>query len=395
MSTITANNSAVAFTSNQELWELLMDVSNVKDNHIEKIAKTLFDAGVKGHDDLDILANLPKVLRNISECLKDVPAKKFDSEMKSRSVLSKAPFCPICRDAGLTAEDYTSHHIWADENREVVICPTLLSHTCEICGETGHMPRYCKASRYRNTKLTKPLPSNTTPTGEHSAENENEKEKEKETEKEKPKHCKVCYQAGFSADIYSSHFTKVDDQILCPTILNNTCLRCGKNGHTPKYCTITVRQEPTQNNHRRKPSRFEPPSNPAPTPAPIPLPSYIPPSNTPSNSSTHHAPRRILSRKEPLPIQPPSTPLTLQQLANKFGDTRYEHDELGRPDGLTVWATDFSPPATISFDNSQEIIALSTQLLERAKNTKYTNERNALIATAIDYQRLLLNYPNL
>jgi hypothetical protein len=382
MSTEIVNNSASASAavaaSNQEVWDLLMDMSNVKDECVEKITKTLFDSGIKSTDDLDIIANIPKLVRSIANCLKDVPAKKFTSEMNSRSVTSKAPFCPVCRDAGLSAEEYTSHHIWSDESRETVICPTLLAHTCEKCGETGHMPRYCSATR--NVTIRKP------------------REPLVVVEKEKPKHCKVCYQAGFSADVYSSHFTKVDDQILCPTILNNTCHRCGKKGHTTKYCTITVRDDfpPLPVTQRRKPSRFEPPAvTVAPTttesnPAPIPLPSYIPP----TNPVTQFKPIRILSRKEPLPKQPAFSPLSIKEIANKYGDQRYEHDEHGRPEGLTVWATDYRPPMPISYTTSQEILLLATQLLERAKNTKYTEERNCLIALSIQYQQFIINYPN-
>ena len=45
------------------------------------------------------------------------------------------PFCPVCKNAGKTEEEYTSHFV--RESREAdakVTCPVLLSQACDICG---------------------------------------------------------------------------------------------------------------------------------------------------------------------------------------------------------------------------------------------------------------------
>lgn len=367
MSTETVTVTATA--TNQEIWEILMDSSNVKVECVEKLTKVLFDAGLKGPDDLEILANLPKVFRPIADCLKDIPSKKFSAEMNVRSVTNKAPFCPVCRDAGLSPEEYTSHHIWSDESRETVICPTLLAHTCEKCGEKGHMPRYCTTTRQVTTTTTTSRKSRFEPVVE------------KKREEEKPKHCKVCYQAGFGPDVYSSHFTKVDDEILCPTILKNVCHRCGKVGHTPKYCTITVRNELP-----RKPSRFSSAVSSPPEPAPIPI--YQP-----------QPQYRILSRGTPLPSQSnnsiPRAPLpkmSVKEICDRYGDSRYEHEENGFPINFKLWVDDYSPRIPLTKVATGLLLEKVSEILDQARNANSTQERDALLRQAIEIQELIIKY---
>ena len=50
--------------------------------------------------------------------------------------------------------------------------------------------------------------------------------------------CKVCFDAGKSPEVYSSHYVKSADRkrIICPTILSIKCRYCEKEGHTVKYC---------------------------------------------------------------------------------------------------------------------------------------------------------------
>jgi len=218
--------------SDEEVWSYLTSVENQEDGSGEKLKEVLMRVGMSGASDVSLLANMPREKEQVLSCLKSLPGKKLKSILGERSVTKKAPFCPICRDAGKSAEEYTSHHIWKDESREEVICPTLLSHSCERCGEKGHMRRYCPGVKPRRRIASKLS----------LEEDEELKEEEvKEEVKEKAKHCKVCYQAGFGVEVYSSHYTKVDEVIMCPTILNNKCHRCGGTGHTPKYCKVTVR----------------------------------------------------------------------------------------------------------------------------------------------------------
>ena len=229
-------------SSDAELWSYLTKLENQEDDSGKKLEKVLSRIGMSGPEDISMISNMPREQGMVLSCLKAMPGKRLKSILGERSVTKKAPFCPICRDAGKSAEEYTSHHIWKDESREEVICPTLLSHTCERCGELGHMPRYCPKGRLSRSSDRAPLSVS------ESVSESSDKEEEK------VKHCKVCYQAGFGVEVYSSHYTKVDEVIMCPTILNNKCHRCGGTGHTPKYCSVTVRvplrEETVRREHR-------------------------------------------------------------------------------------------------------------------------------------------------
>ena len=61
------------------------------------------------------------------------------------------PFCPVCRSAGKTEEEYSSHYVRASREPDAeVTCPLLLSRACHTCGEKGHTPKYCpKEQAYR------------------------------------------------------------------------------------------------------------------------------------------------------------------------------------------------------------------------------------------------------
>ena len=49
--------------------------------------------------------------------------------------------------------------------------------------------------------------------------------------------CKVCFDAGKE---YTSHYLRSepgpDGKLVCPTLLNQSCLTCGQMGHTSSYC---------------------------------------------------------------------------------------------------------------------------------------------------------------
>jgi len=54
------------------------------------------------------------------------------------------PFCKVCRDAGKTEAEYTSHFVKSEPGpRGKVVCPTLLNLKCTYCQENGHMVSYC------------------------------------------------------------------------------------------------------------------------------------------------------------------------------------------------------------------------------------------------------------
>ena len=63
--------------------------------------------------------------------------------------------------------------------------------------------------------------------------------------------CKVCFDAGKP---YTSHYLRSapgpDGKLVCPTLLNQSCLTCGQRGHTSSYCgkrkePMTMTAKPT------------------------------------------------------------------------------------------------------------------------------------------------------
>jgi hypothetical protein len=54
--------------------------------------------------------------------------------------------------------------------------------------------------------------------------------------------CKVCKDAGKSAQEYGSHWPKDKDGVtVCPTLLSQECRYCEEMGHTVKYCPVLAR----------------------------------------------------------------------------------------------------------------------------------------------------------
>jgi hypothetical protein len=52
------------------------------------------------------------------------------------------------------------------------------------------------------------------------------------------KFCKVCFDAGKTEAEYVSHYVRdsIGGAVVCPTILNQQCNYCKKQGHTPSHC---------------------------------------------------------------------------------------------------------------------------------------------------------------
>lgn len=74
------------------------------------------------------------------------------------------PFCKICKDAGKSEKEYTSHYTHSKPGPDgVIVCPYLLSIECRYCHEFGHTPKYCKNALTLN-KQTYSVKEQTTPT---------------------------------------------------------------------------------------------------------------------------------------------------------------------------------------------------------------------------------------
>ena len=78
--------------------------------------------------------------------------------------------------------------------------------------------------------------------------------KEAARKKGKP-FCKVCFDAG--KPDYTSHYVKTyDAKVICPTLLNQSCLNCGRLGHTISYCDEpkSNQSKSNQSNQRTHPT---------------------------------------------------------------------------------------------------------------------------------------------
>ena len=74
------------------------------------------------------------------------------SSYSRNSTAKPKTLCVVCRDAGKSEKEYTSHFVKDQPGSNgKVVCPTLLNQACRICGKTGHTSRYC--SQYRNRQV--------------------------------------------------------------------------------------------------------------------------------------------------------------------------------------------------------------------------------------------------
>ena len=65
---------------------------------------------------------------------------------------SSKPFCKVCKDAGCSESQYTSHFVKDQPGPNgKVVCPTLLNQSCRICNQLGHTSSYCKQYKPRSS----------------------------------------------------------------------------------------------------------------------------------------------------------------------------------------------------------------------------------------------------
>jgi hypothetical protein len=68
----------------------------------------------------------------------------------SRNTAYTTPFCKVCADAGLPSSSYTSHYVKDQPGPNgKVVCPTLITQACRVCGERGHTSSYCEVLKER------------------------------------------------------------------------------------------------------------------------------------------------------------------------------------------------------------------------------------------------------
>lgn len=100
------------------------------------LSQTCAYCGEKGHTE----HYCPKKPR-----VRKTPAKKSAPVAVEKPTPAPAPtkmFCPVCKAAGKTEAEYTSHYV-RDTPGGVVVCPTILNQTCKLCKEKGHNAKHC------------------------------------------------------------------------------------------------------------------------------------------------------------------------------------------------------------------------------------------------------------
>ena len=77
--------------------------------------------------------------------------------VKSVVNAARKPCCKVCKDAGKTESEFSSH--WPKDKEGNTICPTLLAQDCRYCGKAGHTVKYCQKLEKDNAareKASKP-----------------------------------------------------------------------------------------------------------------------------------------------------------------------------------------------------------------------------------------------
>jgi len=86
----------------------------------------------------------PSTKPHRSKALKQ-PNKTMSYSMKSTT--AKKALCQVCKDAGKSEKEYTSHFVRDKPGPDgVTVCPLLLSLNCRKCGKKGHTFKYCKVN---------------------------------------------------------------------------------------------------------------------------------------------------------------------------------------------------------------------------------------------------------
>jgi ribosomal protein L12E/L44/L45/RPP1/RPP2 len=74
---------------------------------------------------------------------------------KSQMFSARKPCCKVCKDAGKSENEYSSHYV-KDLNGQVT-CPTLLSQECRFCRRKGHTTSHCSELAKKKEKETRML----------------------------------------------------------------------------------------------------------------------------------------------------------------------------------------------------------------------------------------------
>jgi len=71
--------------------------------------------------------------------------KSYSNRQQSAwSTSSDKKFCSVCKNAGKSESEYTSHYTKSVPGpKGIVVCPTILQRQCNKCGNYGHFSNFC------------------------------------------------------------------------------------------------------------------------------------------------------------------------------------------------------------------------------------------------------------
>lgn len=108
---------------------------------------------------------------------------QYSSSSSSRNSTYTTPFCKVCADAGLPSSSYTSHYVKDQPGPNGrIVCPTLITQACRVCGERGHTSSYCDVLKERRK-----YNSSTYQDRQHHNNRRGEEEEEKKYNQRQPR----------------------------------------------------------------------------------------------------------------------------------------------------------------------------------------------------------------
>ena len=78
---------------------------------------------------------------------------RYATPVRDEQQTVRQPFCTVCRHAGRSESEYTSHFVKDQPGPNgIVVCPLLLRQKCRYCKELGHTPKQCPKLLKRKAK---------------------------------------------------------------------------------------------------------------------------------------------------------------------------------------------------------------------------------------------------
>jgi len=88
-----------------------------------------------------------------STSITTIMSRRVSPQSKMSASSEQTFFCKVCKDAGKSKSEFTSHNVKAPNGR--TCCPTLLSTCCKNCHNMGHTAAYCKTVSFMTKEVNK------------------------------------------------------------------------------------------------------------------------------------------------------------------------------------------------------------------------------------------------